>query len=56
MAVTGMEQTINRDPALFYWILGPITLVMASTQIPEHPSQEHPFFLEISRSLRSFSY
>ncbi|KAF7510721.1 hypothetical protein GJ744_006087 [Endocarpon pusillum] len=36
MAVAGMEQTINRDPALFYWILFPITIVMILTGILRH--------------------
>ncbi|PGH26807.1 hypothetical protein AJ80_01573 [Polytolypa hystricis UAMH7299] len=36
MAVQGMEQTILRDPALFYWILIPITIVMILTGILRH--------------------
>ncbi|ETN44312.1 uncharacterized protein HMPREF1541_10492 [Cyphellophora europaea CBS 101466] len=30
------EQTLNRDPALFYWILIPITLVMILTGVLRH--------------------
>ncbi|KAG5301023.1 DUF850 domain-containing protein [Histoplasma ohiense] len=36
MAVQGVEQTILRDPALFYWILFPITVVMVLTGILRH--------------------
>ncbi|KUL86487.1 hypothetical protein ZTR_08120 [Talaromyces verruculosus] len=36
MAVQGLEQTIVRDPALFYWILIPITIVMILTGILRH--------------------
>ncbi|KAF5016256.1 hypothetical protein F66182_12122 [Fusarium sp. NRRL 66182] len=36
MAVQGLEQTIVRDPALFYWILIPITVVMILTGILRH--------------------
>ncbi|KAK2788678.1 ER membrane complex subunit 3 [Onygenales sp. PD_10] len=36
MAVQGVEQTILRDPALFYWILIPITVVMILTGILRH--------------------
>ncbi|KAK2758718.1 ER membrane complex subunit 3 [Arachnomyces sp. PD_36] len=36
MAVQGVEQTILRDPALFYWILFPITIVMILTGILRH--------------------
>ncbi|KAJ9197328.1 hypothetical protein DTO166G4_5421 [Paecilomyces variotii] len=36
MAVQGVEQTILRDPALFYWILFPISIVMILTGILRH--------------------
>ncbi|KAB8219170.1 integral membrane protein DUF106-domain-containing protein [Aspergillus novoparasiticus] len=36
MALQGVEQTILRDPALFYWILFPITIVMILTGILRH--------------------
>ncbi|PGH33610.1 hypothetical protein GX50_03599 [[Emmonsia] crescens] len=36
MAAQGVEQTILRDPALFYWILIPITVVMILTGILRH--------------------
>ncbi|KAL1989012.1 hypothetical protein VTN96DRAFT_5775 [Rasamsonia emersonii] len=36
MAVQGLEQTILRDPALYYWILFPITIVMILTGILRH--------------------
>ncbi|ODM21505.1 hypothetical protein SI65_02349 [Aspergillus cristatus] len=36
MALQGTEQTILRDPALFYWILIPITIVMILTGILRH--------------------
>ncbi|KAG9772376.1 ER membrane protein complex subunit 3 [Exophiala dermatitidis] len=36
MAVQGTEQVINRDPALFYWILLPITIVMILTGVLRH--------------------
>lgn len=36
MAIQGVEQTIVRDPALFYWILFPITIVMILTGILRH--------------------
>ncbi|EAW15216.1 ER membrane complex subunit EMC3 [Aspergillus clavatus NRRL 1] len=36
MALQGIEQTIPRDPALFYWILIPITIVMILTGILRH--------------------
>ncbi|OJD25991.1 hypothetical protein ACJ73_02642 [Blastomyces percursus] len=36
MAVQGVEQTILRDPALFYWILIPISVVMILTGILRH--------------------
>ncbi|KAJ6134539.1 ER membrane protein complex subunit 3 [Penicillium sp. IBT 18751x] len=36
MAVQGDEQSILRDPALFYWILFPITVVMILTGILRH--------------------
>ncbi|ETI26576.1 hypothetical protein G647_03354 [Cladophialophora carrionii CBS 160.54] len=36
MAVEGTEQIIHRDPALFYWILLPITIVMILTGVLRH--------------------
>ncbi|KIX92827.1 uncharacterized protein Z520_11490 [Fonsecaea multimorphosa CBS 102226] len=36
MAVEGAEQMIHRDPALFYWILLPITIVMILTGVLRH--------------------
>ncbi|KKK25855.1 hypothetical protein ARAM_000485 [Aspergillus rambellii] len=36
MALQGVEQTILRDPALFYWILIPITIVMILTGMLRH--------------------
>ncbi|QKX55162.1 uncharacterized protein TRUGW13939_02254 [Talaromyces rugulosus] len=36
MAVQGLDQTILRDPALFYWILIPISVVMILTGILRH--------------------
>ncbi|KAL5357637.1 transmembrane protein [Aspergillus floccosus] len=36
MALQGVEQTILRDPALFYWILFPISIVMILTGILRH--------------------
>ncbi|KAK5249478.1 hypothetical protein LTR40_011619, partial [Exophiala xenobiotica] len=36
MALPGVEQTIHRDPALFYWILLPITIVMILTGVLRH--------------------
>ncbi|KAI1612073.1 integral membrane protein DUF106-domain-containing protein [Exophiala viscosa] len=36
MAAPGAEQTIHRDPALFYWILLPITIVMILTGVLRH--------------------
>ncbi|KAK5071817.1 hypothetical protein LTR64_004403 [Lithohypha guttulata] len=36
MAVYGEEQVIQRDPALFYWILLPITVVMILTGVLRH--------------------
>ncbi|EXJ77851.1 hypothetical protein A1O3_09010 [Capronia epimyces CBS 606.96] len=36
MAVQGTEQVIHRDPALFYWILLPITIVMILTGVLRH--------------------
>ncbi|EXJ74607.1 uncharacterized protein A1O5_02904 [Cladophialophora psammophila CBS 110553] len=36
MAVEGVEQMIHRDPALFYWILLPITIVMILTGVLRH--------------------
>ncbi|RAL03573.1 ER membrane complex subunit EMC3 [Aspergillus ibericus CBS 121593] len=36
MALQGVEQTILRDPALFYWIVFPITIVMILTGILRH--------------------
>ncbi|KAK5058888.1 hypothetical protein LTR84_011152 [Exophiala bonariae] len=36
MAVQGVEQVIQRDPALFYWILLPITIVMILTGVLRH--------------------
>ncbi|KAJ5528167.1 hypothetical protein N7513_012326 [Penicillium frequentans] len=36
MAIQGAEQTILRDPALFYWILFPISVVMILTGILRH--------------------
>ncbi|KAJ5622467.1 hypothetical protein N7528_005699 [Penicillium herquei] len=36
MAIQGGEQTILRDPALFYWILFPISIVMILTGILRH--------------------
>ncbi|GKZ33721.1 ER membrane complex subunit 3 [Aspergillus brasiliensis] len=36
MALQGVEQTILRDPALFYWIVFPITVVMILTGILRH--------------------
>ncbi|KAL1993280.1 hypothetical protein VTN49DRAFT_3229 [Thermomyces lanuginosus] len=36
MAVQGLEQTILRDPALIYWIVLPITVVMILTGILRH--------------------
>ncbi|KAL4957381.1 integral membrane protein DUF106-domain-containing protein [Aspergillus filifer] len=36
MALQGVEQTILRDPALFYWILIPISVVMILTGMLRH--------------------
>ncbi|RDW81672.1 ER membrane complex subunit EMC3 [Aspergillus mulundensis] len=36
MALQGVEQTILRDPALFYWILIPISIVMILTGMLRH--------------------
>ncbi|KAJ0414265.1 integral membrane protein DUF106-domain-containing protein [Aspergillus carlsbadensis] len=36
MVLQGVEQTILRDPALFYWILIPITVVMILTGMLRH--------------------